>query len=272
MYQEFAVFLLEKMPKEKDGQTADFRSLTREQTRDVLRLFDRHIREHLLQAYGFTRTGQSRMGRSISGRMPEHAEHDESYDTALADDFWEKQEQAQWLLEHVTLCKSVLLSSDRPRKSEEWVALSHYLDGKNIPEIAGLMKVLVKDARRLLHEAIQFIREQSGLKGLPHIEISYPHEIRKDVKIAQSQKEKREVIINLNPLLKLSEIMERYGVSKSTAFRMLRMAQANNGRAWFTPDFHVRRDAAYRAMKEREQEPPSVSEGNTELPPEDPIF
>ncbi|MBI3458822.1 hypothetical protein HY061_00980 [Candidatus Azambacteria bacterium] len=230
LYQEVAIFLLDHCPQENNGDKIDYRNLPKEQFIEILQSFGRHI-YHFMTNYGLT------AGRSHKEVSLEHGEdYDESYDIALAENFWEKYHEAGWFKEHYEKCRDVILD-DRVESELEWQAFEFYLQGRNTLEIGWKMEITESKARRLLQAAIAIVHKRFDISNLQSYNIPIGKNIRLNAEIDREirNSERIEVQIELNTPLK--EIMQRFNVSKPTASRIRQRAGENNGIGWYTPDY-----------------------------------
>jgi len=197
---------------------------------EILKAFARHI-YHVTKKYGRSQ-GQYRK----EFLLEQGEDYDESYDTALTDDFWEKYQESAWFEQHHEKCRTFILNGDE-NADQEWKIFELYLLGKNTLEISWEINIPEPNVYQLLETAINKVREKIDLDDSSVYKISRTHR-RRDI----SPRTEEKVTVEMDPNnVSLKDIMLKYNISKATASRMWRRAKENNGITWYIPNFRPKR-------------------------------
>jgi predicted DNA-binding transcriptional regulator AlpA len=206
--QECHLFLLEW---QKNGDSNNV-PLPREKFQKFARTAARHF-YRLAVSYGWRRPRASGYKRTRNiGWIEEFGQEDEI--------IWKDYD---WIKKKIEFCRKVLLDSDNGFGKLDWYGFQAYLAGCNCNEIAFLTGWTPSLVREHLRIAIRRIREAAGVNpNLPFPPMPKRGKVEfrqgRDVG-AGSQPNPGKGRHLVSPGLSVEEIMERYGVSRTTAFR-----------------------------------------------------
>lgn len=215
LFQEAALLLWERYPN-PNGTI-----LSEEERSELRKEWGRRLWKVRIK-YGF-RKGAS----GDADQFERYEEYAEDHDGALAEDTFAKAEESKWYRVYYAVAKQITLDAGA---SDEWQALELFLSGKNVAEIGHLVGWTTKFAQELVESAIKRIREKCSVP----LEFPLPHgsgmHLNSRVRMEDTERRNYERI-NIPATMKNHEIMEKFGVSRTTAWRA-------RERGWVIPNYH----------------------------------